>query len=337
MRDYILRRLLLVPPLLLGVTLVAFVLSHSVPADPVAAHLGQSALLDPEIVAAFKREWGLDRPLHEQYVAYLSNLFQGNLGRSIVSKRPVEEDLAQYLPNTVLLATTAIVFSAVLGVPLGVISAVKRNAPIDHLVRALALVGVSMPVFWLALVSLFIFYYRLDWMPGPGMLDNKLVAPPTVTRILPIDAIIAGDMPVFWNALHHLVLPSLVLSSFSVGLIARVTRSSMLEILSQDFMRTARAKGLRERVVVLRHALRNALIPTITVIGLAYGNQLGGAVLTETIFSWPGVGRYAYQAASSLDFPAIMGVTMVIAAIYIGVNLVVDILYGVLDPRIRVS
>jgi peptide/nickel transport system permease protein len=144
-------------------------------------------------------------------------------------------------------------------------------------------------------------------------------------------------MPVFWNALHHLVLPSLVLSSFSVGLIARVTRSSMLEILGQDFMRTARAKGLRERVVVLRHALRNALIPTITVIGLAYGNQLGGAVLTETIFSWPGVGRYAYQAASSLDFPAIMGVTMVIAAIYIGVNLIVDILYGVLDPRIRVS
>jgi peptide/nickel transport system permease protein len=337
MRDYILRRLILVPPLLLGVTLVAFVLSHSVPADPVAAHLGQSALLDPQIVAAFKREWGLDRPLHEQYLAYLDNLRRGNMGRSIVSKRPVEEDLAQYLPNTVLLATAAIVFAVVLGVPLGVISAVKRNAPIDHLVRAVALIGVSMPVFWLALVSLFIFYYRLDWMPGPGMLDNRFVAPPSVTRVLPIDALIAGDMAVFWNAMHHLVLPSLVLSSFSVGLIARVTRSSMLEILSQDYMRTARAKGLIERVVVLRHALRNALIPTITVIGLAYGNQLGGAVLTETIFSWPGIGRYAYQAASTLDFPAIMGVTMLIAAIYIGVNLIVDILYGVLDPRIRVG
>ena len=337
MRDYILRRLILVPPLLLGVTLVAFVLSHSVPADPVAAHLGQSALLDPQIVAAFKREWGLDRPLHEQYIAYLGNLFQGNLGRSIVSKRPVEEDLAQYLPNTVLLATAAIVFAVVLGVPLGVISAVKRNAPIDHLVRAVALIGVSMPVFWLALVSLFVFYYWLDWLPGPGMLDNKFVAPTSVTGMLPIDALIAGDRPVFWNALHHLVLPALVLSSFSVGLIARVTRSSMLEILGQDYMRTARAKGLVERVVVLRHALRNALIPTITVIGLAYGNQLGGAVLTETIFSWPGIGRYAYQAASSLDFPAIMGVTMLIAAIYIGVNLIVDILYGVLDPRIRVS
>ena len=337
MREYVLRRLLLVPPLLLGVTLVTFVLSHSVPADPVAAHLGQSALLDPQIVAAFKREWGLDKPLHEQYIAYLDSLRQGKLGRSIVSKRPVEQDLAQYLPNTVLLATAAILLAAVLGVPLGVISAVKRNAPIDHLVRALALIGVSMPVFWLALVSLFIFYYRLDWVPGPGMLDNRFVAPPTVTGILPIDALVAGQTDVFWNAMHHLVLPSLVLSSFSVGLIARVTRSSMLEILGQDFMRTARAKGLRERIVVLRHALRNALIPTITVIGLAYGNQLGGAVLTETIFSWPGVGRYAYQAASSLDFPAIMGVTMVIAAIYIGVNLVVDILYGVLDPRIRVS
>src|SRR5215212_9940817 len=213
MREYVLRRLLLVPPLLLGVTLVAFVLSHSVPADPVAAHLGQSALLDPEIVAAFKREWGLDRPLHEQYLAYLDNLRQGKLGRSIVSKRPVEQDLGQYLPNTVLLATTAILFAAVVGVPLGVISAVKRNAPIDHLVRALSLIGVSMPVFWLALVSLFVFYYRLDWVPGPGMLSNRLVAPPTVTRVLPIDALIAGDMPVFWNALHHLVLPSLVLSS----------------------------------------------------------------------------------------------------------------------------
>ncbi len=337
MRDYILRRLILVPPLLLGVTLVAFVLSHSVPADPVAAHLGQSAMLDPQIVAAFKREWGLDRPLHEQYLAYLDNLRHGNMGRSIVSKRPVEEDLAQYLPNTILLATAAIVIAVVLGVPLGVISAVKRNAPIDHLVRAVALIGVSMPVFWLALVSLFVFYYLLDWMPGPGMLDNRFVAPPTVTRVLPIDALLAGEMGVFWNALHHLVLPALVLSSFSIGLIARVTRSSMLEILSQDYMRTARAKGLKERIVVTRHALRNALIPTITVIGLAYGNQLGGAVLTETIFSWPGIGRYAYQAASTLDFPAIMGVTMLIAAIYIGVNLIVDILYGVLDPRIRVS
>ena len=285
-------------------------LSHSVPADPVSAYLGQSALLDPEIVAAFKREWGLDKPLHEQYLAYLGNLFQGNLGRSILSKRPVEEDLAQYLPNTVLLATAAIVFAVVLGVPLGVISAVKRNHPIDHVVRAVSLIGVSIPVFWLSLVSLFIFYYWLDWLPGPGMLDNKFVAPTSVTGFLPIDALIAGDMDVFWNALRHLVLPALVLSSFSVGLIARVTRSSMLEILGQDFMRTARAKGLKERVVIARHALRNALIPTITVIGLAYGNQLGGAVLTETIFSWPGIGRYAYQAASSLDFPAVMGVTM---------------------------
>src|SRR4051812_38196994 len=337
MRDYILRRLILIPPLLLGVTLVTFVLSHSVPADPVSAHLGQSALLDPEIVAAFKREWGLDKPLHEQYLAYVGNLFRGNLGRSIVSKRPVEEDLAQYLPNTVVLATAAIVFAVVLGVPLGVISAVKRNHPIDHVVRAVSLIGVSVPVFWLSLVSLFVFYYWLDCLPGPGMLDNRFVAPTSVTGFLPVDALIAGDMDVFWNSLRHLVLPALVLSSFSVGLIARVTRSSMLEILGQDFMRTARAKGLRERIVVSRHALRNALIPTITVIGLAYGNQLGGAVLTETIFSWPGIGRYAYQAASTLDFPAVMGVTMLIAAIFIGVNLIVDILYGVLDPRIRVG
>jgi peptide/nickel transport system permease protein len=337
MRDYVLRRLLLVPPLLIGVTLVTFVLSHSVPADPVVAHLGQSAMLDASIVAAFKREWGLDRPLHEQYLTYLDNLRQGRLGKSIVSKRTVEEDLRQYLPNTLVLATAAVVVAVLLGVPLGVISAVKRNSPLDHLVRALALVGVSMPVFWLALVSLFLFYYRLDWMPGPGLLSNAYVAPPSRSGLLLVDAALAGDWAVFGNALHHLVLPALVLSSFSLGLIARVTRSSMLEAIGQDFIRTARAKGLVERLVVIRHALGNALIPTVTVIGLAYGNQLGGAVLTETIFAWPGIGRYAYQAASSFDFPAIMGVTMLIAAIYIGVNLIVDILYGLLDPRIRVG
>ena len=337
MRDYILRRLLLVPPLLLGVTLVTFLLSHSVPADPVAAHLGQSAMMDPATVEAFKREWGLDRPLHEQYFAYLDNLRQGKLGRSLLSKRTVEEDLRQYLPNTIVLATTAMIVAVLGGVPLGIISAVKRNSPIDHLVRALSLIGVSMPVFWLGLVSLFLFYYHLDWMPGPGMLSNSQVAPPSVTGVLLLDALLAGEWGVFGNALHHLVLPSLVLASFSLGLIARVTRSSMLETIGQEFIRTARAKGLVERLVVLRHALSNALIPTVTVIGLAYGNQLGGAVLTETIFAWPGIGRYAYQAAASFDFPAIMGVTMLIAAIYIGVNLIVDILYGVLDPRIRVG
>jgi peptide/nickel transport system permease protein len=337
MRDYILRRLLLVPPLLLGVTLITFVLSHSVPADPVSAHLGQSAMLDPAIVEAFRREWGLDRPLHEQYLAYLDNLRQGKLGRSIVSKRPVEQDLAQYLPNTLLLATSAVVLSALFGVPLGIISAIKRNSPIDHLVRVVSLVGVSTPVFWLALVSLFVFYYRLDWVPGPGMLDNRFVVPTSVTGLLPLDAALAGDWEACLNALHHLVLPSLVLSGFTLGLIARVTRSSMLETVGQDYIRTARAKGLVERLVILRHALSNALIPTVTVVGLAYGNQLGGAVLTETIFAWPGIGRYAYQAASGYDFGAIMGVTMLIAAIYIGVNLLVDILYGFLDPRIRVG
>jgi peptide/nickel transport system permease protein len=337
MRDYIIRRLLLVPPLLIGVTLVTFLLSHSVPADPVAAHLGQSAMMDPATVEAFKREWGLDRPLHEQYFAYLDNLRQGKLGKSLLSKRMVEEDLRQYLPNTIVLATAAMIVAVLAGVPLGIISAIKRNSPIDHLVRALSLIGVSMPVFWLALVSLFLFYYHLDWMPGPGMLSNSQVPPPTVTGVLLLDALLAGEWGVFGNALHHLVLPSLVLASFSLGLIARVTRSSMLETIGQDFIRTARAKGLVEHLVVLRHALSNALIPTVTVIGLAYGNQLGGAVLTETIFAWPGIGRYAYQAAASFDFPAIMGVTMLIAAIYIGVNLMVDILYGVLDPRIRVG
>jgi peptide/nickel transport system permease protein len=334
---YILRRLLLAVPLLLGITLIAFAISQFVPSDPVVANLGQSAMSDPTIVAAFRREWGLDRPVHEQYLTYVGNLLQGDMGRSIKSRRPVVEDLRAYLPATIELATAATLIGTALGVLFGVISAVRRNAGIDFVVRTISLVGVSLPVFWLALVALQVFYARLGWFPGPGRLEIGMEGPPRVTGLITVDAVLAGDWASLRSGLSHLMLPALVLSTFTTGLVTRVTRSSMLAVLGLEYIRTAYAKGLQERLVVLRHALRNALIPVITVVGLSYGNLLAGTVLTETIFAWPGIGWYAYRASTSLDFPAIMGVSMVIALIFVIVNLIVDVLYFVLDPRLRAA
>ncbi len=334
---YILRRLALTIPLLFGITLMAFVISHAVPADPVTANLGQKAMSDPEIVAAFRAEWGLDKPLPQQYLIYLGNLLQGDLGRSIKSRRPVLEDLRAFLPATLELATASILFGAILGLILGLASALWRNSWLDHGVRVVSLFGVSMPVFWLALLALFFFYARLGWAVGPGRLDVGLEPPPAVTGLLTVDAFLARDWVVLRNALAHLVLPALVLGAYTTGLITRVTRSAMLEVLSQDYIRTARAKGLPTRTTLTRHALRNALIPVVTVIGFSYGNLLAGTVLIENIFAWPGIGQYAYRASTSLDFPAIMGVSMVIALIFIVTNLVVDVLYFVLDPRLRAS
>lgn len=335
MQRFVVRRLVLLIPLLIGVTLVAFVISQAVPSDPVNAALGQNAVADEELVAAFRAKWGLDQPPHIQYLTYLKNLLQGDLGQSISTHRPVTEDLSRYLPATIELATTAIILAVLIGVPLGVISAVRRNTWLDQVSRVLSLIGVSAPVFWLALLGLFVFYSRLRWLPGPGRLNIGVEPPSGVTGLYTLDALFAGDMWLFFNALSHLILPSAVLASFSMGLITRITRSAMLDVLSQDYVRTARSKGLREVGVILRHAFPNALIPTVTVLGLSYGNLLSGTVLTEKIFSWPGIGQYAYQASVSLDFPAIMGVTMLIALIFIAANLIVDITYIFLDPRLR--
>ena len=335
--QYILRRLILTIPLLFGVTLMAFAISHAVPADPVTANLGQKAMSDPDIVAAFRAEWGLDRPIYEQYLIYVGNLLRGDLGRSIKSRRPVLTDLRAFLPATIELATAAIVFGVLVGVVLGLLSAVWRNSWLDHVARLVSLFGVSIPVFWLALLGLFILYARLRWVPGPGRIDVGMAVPPHVTGLLTVDAIVAGDWATLRNVAAHLVLPALVLGSYTTGLITRVTRSAMLEVLGEDYIRTARAKGLSSRAMMVRHALRNALIPVITVIGFSYGNLLAGTVLTESIFAWPGIGQYAYRASTSLDFPAIMGVSMVIALIFIVVNLVVDVLYFVLDPRLRIT
>jgi peptide/nickel transport system permease protein len=239
------------------------------------------------------------------------------------------------MPATTELATSSIILAVGIGVPFGIISAIKRNTWLDQVSRVLSLIGVSAPVFWLALLTLFVFYSRLGWLPGPGRLDIGMEPPLPVTGWYTFDALWWTDYDLFFNALSHLVLPSIVLAAFSMGLITRVTRSAMLDVVSQDYIRTARSKGLSETLITVRHTLPNAMIPTVTVLGLSYGNLLTGAVLTETIFSWPGIGQYAFQASVRLDFPAIMGVTMVIALVFILVNLVVDILYIFLDPRLR--
>ncbi len=335
MGRYIARRLGLMVVAAVGVTLISFVISHAVPADPIVSNLGQQASQRPEIVAAFKAKWGLDQPLYRQYLTFLANLAQGDLGKSINTRRAITTDLGQFLPATIELATTAVVFALLIGLPLGVFAAIYRDRLVDHVARLVSLVGVSIPIFWLAILSLVLFYATLHWTVGPGRLGPQIEPPPRLTGFYTLDSLVAGDFDTFRSAASHLVLPGLVLASSIMGLVTRVTRSSMLEVLSQDYLRTARAKGLMERAVVARHALRNALIPTVTVLGLAYGGLLSGAVMTETIFAWPGLGRYAFQSAVTNDFPAIMGVTFVIGIMYILVNLVVDLLYGLLDPQIR--
>jgi len=324
-------------PLLLGITLIAFTISHAVPGNPIAANLGQKAMSDPKIVAAFEKEWGLDKPVAQQYLIYLGKLVQGDMGRSIKSRRAVIEDLRAFLPATIELATAAVLFGLLTGMALGILSALWRNSWVDHVARLISLLGVSIPVFWLALLALFVLYSRLGWFPGPGRIDVGMQVPDRITGLLTVDSLIAGNWPVFRNVLSHLMLPALVLGSYTTGLITRVTRSAMLEVLGADYIRTARAKGLSERITLIRHALRNALIPVITVIGFSYGDLLAGTVLTESIFAWPGIGQYAYRASTSLDFPAIMGVSLVIALIFILVNLVVDVLYFLIDPRLRVA
>ena len=335
--QYVFRRILFTIPLLLGITVVSFLIANAVPADPINANLPQNQLNNPEVVAAFRARWGLDKPPVEQYLTYLGNLLQGDLGTSIKTRKPIVEDIAKFLPATIELSTNAIIFGIFIGMGLGIASAVWRNRLVDYIARALAVVGVSVPVFVLALLFLSIFHAQLGLAAGPGRLDFTMEDPPLVTGLFTVDALIAGRGDIFWNALSHLLLPSIVLALYIAGLISRVTRSSMLEVLSMDYMRTARSKGVRESLVVLRHGLSNALMPIVTVIGLSYGSLLAGAVLTESIFAWPGIGRYMFRASTSQDFPAIMGVSLLIAFIYVVVNLVVDILYYFLDPRLRAS
>ena len=306
-------------------------------ADPLAMVLSERAMANPEIVRAYRERWGLDAPPHLRYLTYVRNLARGDLGASIATQQPVAEDLKTFVPATVELAAAALLLAVAIGVPLGVVAAVRRDRWPDHLARVGSLAGVSMPAFWLGLLALAIFSFRFGIAPGPGRLDPQIMPPPLWTGLLVVDSLLARRWDALADALRHLALPALVLAAYVMGVITRVTRSSVLDTLTQDYVRTARAKGATEGAVVIHHALRNALIPTLTVIGLAVGNLMAGAVMTETIFAWPGLGRYAVDAAGKLDFPAIMGVTLFVAVVYVAVNFVVDVAYVVLDPRIRLD
>ena len=331
--GFLLKRVVGIAAVMIGVSVITFAISHVIPADPVAAALGDHAT-DAQI-AQFRTEYHLDRPLPEQYLIYATGILHGDLGKSIRTRRSVADDLADSFPATLELSFAALLISIVLGVPAGVWSAVSRGRVPDYVVRLLSLAGGSLPVFWLGLIVIGLFYYQLGWFPGGGRLDTFVPPPPTRTGLYVVDSILAGDFEALRSSLVHLVLPALTLGYFSTAVVARMTRSSMLDVLSQDYMRTARAKGLAERLVIFRHGLRNALIPTVTIIGLTFGSLLSGAVLTETIFSWPGLGRYATASAVSLDFPAVLGVTLLAAIVYPVANLAVDIAYYWLDPRIQ--
>ncbi|MFG3604237.1 ABC transporter permease [Micromonospora chersina] len=323
--------------LCVGITLVSFILTQLVPGDPATANLGQRAIGDPAAVEAFRSKYGLDKPLPVQYVTYLSNVLHGNLGESQQSHRAVAQDLAEYVPATIELALFAIVLSLLVGVAFGIVAAITRDRWPDQVLRVVSLGGVSMPTFWVALVAFYLLFFKFGLLPGGGRLDPGMAAPPHVSGFYTLDAAFAGQWDVWSSAVRHLVLPSLVLAVYTVGMLMRFTRASMLEILGNDYVRAARAKGLPERVVILRHVLRPALVAIITVAGVAFGSLLSGAVLVENIFSWPGLGQYAYRSAVNLDLPAIMGVSVVVAAVYIVMNLLVDLLYGVIDPRIRLT
>jgi peptide/nickel transport system permease protein len=321
----------------IGVTLVAFVLTQLVPGNPALANLGPVTSADPVAVAAWRDRYGLDDPLPVQYGTYVRRLVQGDLGQSQQSHRPVLDDLREAVPATAELAILSILLSMVVGVGLGLLAAVRKDRPTDHVLRVGSLAGISMPTFWLALIALYVFFFRLDWFPGGGRLDPGVLPADHVTGMYAFDAALAGQWSVVLDALDHMVLPAAVLAAFNVSLIMRYTRSAILEVMNDDYIRAARAKGLPERVVVVRHILRAALPAVVTVLGLVFANVLTGAVLIENIFAWPGIGQYAYRSAIELDLPAIMGVSLFVAIVYVTVNFVVDVLYGVIDPRIRLS
>jgi peptide/nickel transport system permease protein len=332
---YIGRRLALTVVVLLGMSVITFVLSHMVPGNPARLLAGPHA--SQEQVEAFAHRYGLDRPLAVQYWTYITGLVRGDLGVSLTTRRPVLDDFRQFLPATLELVLAATFLIVVLGIPLGMLSAVKAGSALDHVTRVLTVGAVSMPVFWLGMILQLVFFKRLSLLPVGGRLELLTSPPPHVTGLYLLDSLLSGDLRAFGAAAVHLVLPAVTLAAGSLAVTARMTRASMRETLATDYVRMARAKGLSEPVILTRHALRNALIPTTTVLGLQIGALFGGTVLTEVVFSWPGIGLYAVNAIQNLDYAAIMGVTLLISVAYVLVNLTVDILYVFLDPRITLS
>lgn len=314
-----------------GVCVITFIISHLIPGDPARLLAGDRA--SDEIVRHIRQQLGLDLPLWQQFARYVDALLHGDLGTSIRTGRPVLEDLKTFFPATLELAFCALLIALLVGIPLGVLSAVYRNRWTDHLVRLMALTGISTPAFWLGLGVIVLFYGKLDWLPGSGRLDDWFDPPTRVSGFYLLDSLLEGNIEVFFNALQHLILPAAILAFVHLGIVARQIRSAMLEQLNEDYIRTALASGLPKFTIVVRYALPNALIPSITVLGLALGDLLYGAVLTETVFAWPGMGAYVVSSIQALDFPAVMGFAIVVSFAYVLVNLVVDLLYLWIDPR----
>ena len=335
MLSFLIRRLILLVLVLLGLSALTFALSHLVPTDPARAALGFDAA--PDMVQQYRREMGLDRSLPTQYALYLGHLVRGDLGVSIMTRRSVAEDLRKFIPATLELTLVSLIFSVVVGGALGVLAAVRRGSAVDTLATAVPVAQLSMPVFVMGLVLLLVFYRWLGWLPYGGRLDSMVAAPPSVTGLYMVDSLLAGDMRALRDAAAHLVLPALALSNLTLAEMTRITRSAVLDVLGVDHVRTARSKGLGEAAVLWRHVVRNAAIPVVTVMGLRVGFLMGGAVITETIFAWPGIGRYAWEGARNVDLNVVMGVTLVIALVYALINLAVDVVYSVLDPRVRLS
>jgi peptide/nickel transport system permease protein len=358
MFKYTIRRLVTSVPVLLGVLVVTFVLARSIPGDPCRAMLGEKATA--EICERFTRDKGLDKPLPVQFVIYMKDLLRGNFGDSIRFQRPVAQILVERLPTTIELGLAGLLIATLIGIPLGIISALRHNTAVDMSTMVGANIGVSMPVFWLGLMLAYVFALLLKdtpfWLPPSGRLSAGLTSVPFYevyglelgeggafkvaqffSNLYIFNSLITFDWEVGWDAIKHLILPALALGTIPMAIIARMTRSSLLQVLGLDYVRTARAKGLAERGVVLKHAFRNALLPIVTIIGLQLGIVFSGAILTETIFSLAGIGRSLYEAITARDYPIIQGFTVVIAVGYIIVNLVVDLSYGFLDPRIKLD
>ena len=333
MVRFLLRRVALIVPTFIGVTLLSFLLIHLVPGDPIEVRFGERGIA-PEQLAVLRHEAGLDRPLWRQFVDYEEQVATGHLGTSVVTRESVWTEFITLFPATIELSVCAIIFAVVVGLPLGVIAAVRRGTAFDYGLMGLSVTGASMPIFWWGLMMILVFSVGLGWTPVSGQVSDQFYVP-AVTGFMLIDAWMSDDAGAFRSAVSHLILPTIVLGTIPLAVVARMTRSAMLEVLGEDYIRTARAKGLSALRVVTVHALRNALIPVITVIGLQTGSLLGGAILTETIFSWPGVGHWLVESINRRDYPVLQGGTLLVATLVMVVNLGVDVTYGFLNPRIR--
>ncbi|MCJ2513626.1 MAG: ABC transporter permease [Candidatus Thermoplasmatota archaeon] len=332
MKWYIIKRLLQLIPVIIGVTIIAFSLIHLAPGDPARTMLGQHAT--QQELNEIREKYGLDEPVYVQYGIWLNGVLHGDFGRSILTKELVVNEIAERFPNTIELAIASMIFAITIGGLAGIISASNQYSITDYTVMGIALFGISMPVFWLGIMLMLIFGVILGWLPIGGRID-LLIPFQRVTGFMVFDSIITGNLNALLSVLKHLILPALALGTIPMAIIARVTRSSMLEVLRQDFIRTERAKGLSERVVIYRHAARNAMLPVVTVIGLNFGLLLSGAILTETVFSWPGLGRLVVESVYERDYPLVVGCILIFAIIFVFVNLITDILYTFIDPRIK--